>query len=739
MNAQSALAGSGSRTRLAHLPRTATRARRTAVLTEILTDFDFLIAKARQVGVRELVEDYDRALTAGLDLPGDTAMALADIKTALRGALPAVLGDWGQLASQLLGRLDASAPGAVAALRQQARDWRGQPWLEPASPTLRQGSQAARFIGLAPGEVAGLTALGPARCAALSPDGIVRVWDVRSGDLEQTFVCGVPATCVAADADGRILIVGADDGSVFVWDVGAGVQAARFRAHEWEVTAVAVLPRGAGLVTGAADGTVTRWASPAGNHGTVIARHDGWVTRIALAADGSQVLTCSTDGSAAAWPTPGRVRPAAGNWANDLAPAPDGTVVAVAYEDGTSVLCPLIPAPGPDRAERAAVIMNSAPAWASAITFAGDGGRLACGDSAGIIRVWDAGRRQVIHVLDGHAAAVTALAAMADGSVLSGGADGRILRWDFDDSGLAGPRAQCHADCVSALAIHPAGQCAVSAGHDGELRTWSLPDGKPLGVFAAHGWKCMSAAFTPDGQRVVSAGTDGKVRVWEWPSGRAATVLAGHENSVNWVGVTSEGRYLLSASADATIRAWDLRTGDEARCWRGHRQGIGCVAVTPRGDRLVSVSVDGTVRIWDRDGRQLACHDAHHNWVNGVAVTRDGRYALTASDSPSARLLLTSIDTGKPELQWPGHSAPAFAVACPAAGRYAVTAALDGRTRIWDLSAVPSRTPALVCEFTAGEELYACTASGAGGTVIVGTRSGRVHTLIRHGGGGDDS
>lgn len=738
MTAPTALAD--PRSRLAHLPRTATRARRTAILTEILTDFGFLAAKARHVGVRELVEDFDRALAAGLDLPPETASALTDIRAALQGALPVVLGDWSQLAGQLLGRLDASAPGLVAALHCQARSWQGRPWLEPTSPTLLRDSQSAWYVGTAPGEVADLTAVGPARCAALTPDGIVRVWSVRSGDLEQTLVCNAPSRCVAADADGRILVIGSEDGTVSVWDVSAGVLVGRFRAHQWEVTALAMLPSGPGLVTGAADGTVTRWASLSGQDGTVLGKHRGWITGITVAAAGSQVLSCSSDGLTMTWPAPGRVLLTAGTWANGLAIAPDGTVAAVVCEDGSSVLCPLPQSGEPDRrestAEQPARVMRSS-AWASAITFAGTGGRVASGDAAGVIQVWDIGRRQIVGTLEGHAGPVTALTRMADGSVLSGGADGRILRWDFDGSGPISRRADCHRDCVSAIAVHPAERRAVSAGHDGEIRTWSLPDGKPVGVFALHGWKCMSAAFTPDGQQVVSGGTDGKIRLWEWPTGRAVAVLAGHRSPVNRVLVTGDGRHVLSASDDATIRAWDLRTGDEERCWLGHQQGVRCIALTPDDSRLVSVSVDGTVRIWERGGRQLFCHDVHRDWVNGVAVTLDGRCALSVSDSPAARLVLTSINTGEMLLRWEGHAAAAFAVATAAASSLAVTAGLDGRVRAWDMSEAPDRMPPLTCEFSAGEELYACAVGPGCRVVMAGTKSGRVHTLIRHGGSGD--
>ncbi len=206
------------RARLAHLPRTATQAGRTAILTEILTDYGFLAAKVRYVGIRELTEDYDRAF-ADLDLPPAAVAAISEIRSALRSATPVVLRDWTQLASQLVGLLDAAGSGTVAALVTQARAWRERPWLEPVRPTLRHGGQSAQLVGLTAGPIVGLAALGTARCAALSPYGVTRVWDLRATPRGAAS-CPMPTTSQAFQRGGRGL---AALGSGTIHEVYGGV------------------------------------------------------------------------------------------------------------------------------------------------------------------------------------------------------------------------------------------------------------------------------------------------------------------------------------------------------------------------------------------------------------------------------------------------------------------------------------------------------------------------------------
>ena len=49
-----------------------------------------------------------------------------------------------------------------------------------------------------------------------------------------------------------------------------------------------------------------------------------------------------------------------------------------------------------------------------------------------------------------------------------------------------------------------------------------------------------------------------------------------------------DGRRAVSASADKTLKIWDLATGHEVRTLSGHSNWVLSVAVTPDGRRAVS-------------------------------------------------------------------------------------------------------------------------------------------------------
>ncbi len=83
---------------------------------------------------------------------------------------------------------------------------------------------------------------------------------------------------------------------------------------------------------------------------------------------------------------------------------------------------------------------------------------------------------------------------------------------------------------------------------------------------------------------------------------------------------------------DKTLKVWDVESGRELRTLEGphwYRRGV---AVSWDGRRAVSASWDHTLKVWDvESGRELRTLKGHTGCRHGVAVSRDGRLAVSAS------------------------------------------------------------------------------------------------------------
>jgi WD40 repeat protein len=83
------------------------------------------------------------------------------------------------------------------------------------------------------------------------------------------------------------------------------------------------------------------------------------------------------------------------------------------------------------------------------------------------------------------------------------------------------------------------------------------------------------------------------------------------------------------------------------RILEGHSDSVNGVAVTADGKRAVSASFDNTLKVWDLEsGRALRTLEGHSDSVNGVAVTADGRRAVSASTDNT--LKVWDLESGSP-------------------------------------------------------------------------------------------
>jgi WD40 repeat protein len=169
-----------------------------------------------------------------------------------------------------------------------------------------------------------------------------------------------------------------------------------------------------------------------------------------------------------------------------------------------------------------------------------------------------------------------------------------------------------HVGGVTSLAVSPWGDLFASGGADGQVRFWSLPEGRRLGELP-HGGPIRSVVFRPAtpgdarpaGHLLASAGDDGRVRLWDWSSWAgwrflgAAAILPGHAAPPRVV-FSPDGRRLLSWSADGTSRLWDRAEGRMLRQLDRNEKGVAVTAgrFSADGSQVATVSADGTVRIW---------------------------------------------------------------------------------------------------------------------------------------------
>ncbi|MCX5645228.1 MAG: NB-ARC domain-containing protein [Phycisphaerae bacterium] len=125
--------------------------------------------------------------------------------------------------------------------------------------------------------------------------------------------------------------------------------------------------------------------------------------------------------------------------------------------------------------------------------------------------------------------------------------------------------------------------------------------------------------------------------------------------------------------------------GPLLRTLRGHEEWVRAVAVTPDGRYAVSGADDDTLKVWDLAlGKAVHTLHDHEGGVLAAAVTGDARYAV--SGSRGRTLTVWDLASGKVVHTLRGHEGEVWAAAVTGDGRFAVSASGDQTLKVWDLA-----------------------------------------------------
>ncbi|KKO17953.1 MAG: hypothetical protein BROFUL_03361 [Candidatus Brocadia fulgida] len=530
-----------------------------------------------------------------------------------------------------------------------------------------------------------------------------------------------PVCCVAFSRNKKWLASGSHDGVIRLWDVSTGDPIYVWKEHKRTVWDIAFTPDGKHLVSCSEDGTLLIMDPSTGKllHRKGVSPKVPMIGRIAISPDGKYLAFPSGFNiEVLEVPSLKQVRTMKGheNLVPGLAFDPDGKYLASASFDKSVILWDFATGMKKDTFE-----VHEDKVWS--VAFSPDGKYLASGSVDKSVLLWDIETRKN-RKLEGHTDAVTSVAFSPDGKYLASGSGDEIVRlWDISTGKTV--KVLQHTDNVMSIAFHPDGkmlatgsyhysvglwdvstgkslyktghedvvncvafswdgQYLASSADDKSVRLWEVATGEEVLILEGHTDAVESVAFSPDGKYLASGSVDKSVRLWEIATGKVKRVIKGHTDTVISVAFSPDGKYLASGSYDSSVQLWNVRTGNKKNSLNELDGSVQCIAFSPNGGTLALGLSDDSVRLWNVKTGETKKLSGHEYAVWSVAFSPDGKYLASGSQDKSVRLW--KVATGKEEHKWEGHTDYVSSVAFSPDGGYLASGSYDKSARIWDVS-----------------------------------------------------
>ncbi|KAG1881918.1 WD40-repeat-containing domain protein [Suillus tomentosus] len=285
---------------------------------------------------------------------------------------------------------------------------------------------------------------GGERIMTCSPDGSLRVWNLKSGkQIGDDWRDGETRVwTIALSPDGKKVVSGSDDDRVRLWDIDTGEVIGRWIGHTSGVRSVCWSRDGQRVLSGSDDGTARQWDVENGE--TIL-------TPIKAAGHYLRAVVYSPDMTLFA--TAGSERPM--NYMNT--------------EDNKSAIRIWNAKTG----ELVATLEGHTD-WVRCLVWTQDGKTLISGSDDNSIRTWNTSTWKQIALLEGHTSFVESIAISPNGRILASASwDDTALLWNLDNNQPISSPLQ-HPDDVTSVSFSADGKLLATGCDDQNAYTWDV-------------------------------------------------------------------------------------------------------------------------------------------------------------------------------------------------------------------------------------------------------------------------
>ncbi len=549
---------------------------------------------------------------------------------------------------------------------------------------------------------------------------------IQASRLRQTF----PGYVLALDQSGATLAT-ADEDTIWIWELASGKEHISWNPEQGgPISMIALSPDGSLLASGAEDGSLKIFDAGAGVPLLDLVGHSGlYNSRMSFSPDGARLASANSDGSLRVWDIAGALRAGRGTeeammvidsglegdlsrYNHTILFHPDGERLITSGDDLEGVVTKVWDIASGDLESTLPEI------FPAGLGLSPDGRYIADWDYSAI-SVYELDsfvgsdlHDPVIRLPNPGAAPVNEIIFSPDGNriMFSYRLNETTLLWDLSAGAAEQPLSISPTDWLTVF--HPNGEWILTNRPDGTIAVWDVsPRGnREVLTLAGHQGQVEGVAYSPDGATLATSGWDGTARIWDARNGDLLATLEGHSGIVWNVAFSPDGATLATAGADNTTRVWDAETGahlitirdhEEARPVGLYANGILKVAFSPNGELLATAGAEAHARLWDTaTWEQVAAFPVHpeSRGATSVAFTPDGTRLITASD-----ICFRSLDNGCDDSNyapigrvWDVESGEeissfplperAFGLAFNRTGTRLATTTFSGSLLVWDTS-----------------------------------------------------